>query len=152
MGKPPVPHVSPEAEFSSVDDVIALLRSHGGRATSPKRILLEVLFADDRHLTADQIGEAVQARAPDVHMTTIYRNLEDLQRLGVIAHTHLGHGPVTYHLASHAHAHLVCAECGIRITAPDSIFDGLALEAKAKLGFTIDPHHFAILGRCSACS
>jgi Fe2+ or Zn2+ uptake regulation protein len=128
------------------------MRARGGRATSPKRILLEVLFSDDRHLSAEELGEAVQARAPDVHMTTIYRNLEDLQRLGVVVHTHLGHGPVTYQLASHAHAHLVCSECGARTTAPDELFRGLALAAKTQLGFTIDPHHFAILGRCAACS
>jgi Fur family ferric uptake transcriptional regulator len=152
MGKPLAPHDPSDVEFSSVDDVIALLRAQGGRATSPKRILLEVLFSDDHHLTAEQLGEAVQERAPDVHMTTIYRNLEDLQRLGVIVHTHLGHGPVTYQLAAHSHAHLVCAECGTRITAPDELFQGLALAAKTKLGFTIDPHHFAVLGRCVNCS
>lgn len=152
MGTPLAPQEPKDSGFSSVDEVLALMRARGGRATSPKRILLEVLFGDDRHLSAEELGEAVQARAPDVHMTTIYRNLEDLQRLGVVVHTHLGHGPVTYQLASHAHAHLVCAECGTRITAPDELFQGLALAAKTRLGFTIDPHHFAILGRCAACT
>jgi Fe2+ or Zn2+ uptake regulation protein len=38
------------------------------------------------------------------------------------------------------------------VEAPDELFRGLARTAKAKLGFSIDPHHFAILGRCAACS
>ena len=37
------------------------------------------------------------------------------------------------------------------IEASDDLFSGLARAAKRKLGFSIDPHHFAILGRCADC-
>jgi Fur family ferric uptake transcriptional regulator len=151
MGKPALHNDLQSSEVTSVAEVISLMRSRGGRATAPKRILLEVLFGTKSHLTAEQLGEAVQARAPDVHMTTIYRNLDDLQRLEVVVHSHLGHGPVTYQLAGHAHAHFVCSECGARVTAPDELFSELAREAKAQLGFAIDPRHFAIHGRCKDC-
>jgi Fur family transcriptional regulator, ferric uptake regulator len=139
-------------QFASVDDVLALVRARGGRATSSRRILLEVLFEAEGHLSAEALTASVQARAPDVHLSTIYRNLEDLQRLGVVVHSHLGHGAATYQLASMAHGHLICEECGTMIEAPDELFRGLARSAKAKLGFSIDPYHFAILGRCSSCS
>ncbi len=137
---------------STVDEVLAMLRARGGRATPSRRILLDVLFNLQGHASAEQLAAAVQARAPDVHLSTIYRSLEDLQRLGVVSHTHLGHGPATYLLASQAHAHFICEQCGTMIEAPDELFDGLASTARDKLGFTIDPHHFAMLGRCSACS
>ena len=77
-------------------------------------------------------AEAVPRAAPDVHVSTIYRNLEELEELGVIAHSHLGHGPSSYLLASHAHAHFVCSECGAMIEAPDDIFRGLARAAEAR--------------------
>ena len=48
-------------------------------------------------------------------MSTIYRNLDDMERLGVVTHAHLGHGPAVYHLASTAHGHLVCEGCGTAI-------------------------------------
>lgn len=137
---------------STVDDVLALVRSRGGRATPSRRVLLEVLFEADGHLSAEGLAEAVQARAPDVHISTIYRNLEDLQRLGVVAHTHLGHGPASYQLASLAHAHFICEECGVTIEAPDELFRGLARTARTRLGFSINPRHFAILGRCATCT
>ena len=38
-------------------------------------------------------------KAPDVHLSTIYRNLEELEHLGLISHSHLGHGPSSYLLA-----------------------------------------------------
>jgi Fur family transcriptional regulator, ferric uptake regulator len=141
-----------EADFSSVEAVLAVLRSRGGRVTSSRRILLQVLFEADGHMSAEALAEAVQERAPDVHLSTIYRNLEDLEHLGVISHSHLGHGPSSYLLASHAHAHFICADCGTMIEAPDALFRGLAKTAKAQLGFAIDPKHFAILGRCTRCS
>lgn len=152
MGKPLAPLEADSVNVTTVDDVLALVRSRGGRATSSRRVLLEVLFDADGHLSAEELTEAVQARAPDVHLSTIYRNLEDLQRLGVVVHTHLGHGPATYQLASLAHAHFICEECGTTIEAPDELFRSLARAAKARLGFSIDPRHFAILGRCAACS
>jgi Fur family transcriptional regulator, ferric uptake regulator len=137
---------------ASVDEVLDLLRARGGRVTSSRRILLDVLFEATGHLSVEDLAAAVQSRAPDVNVSTIYRNVEDLERLGVVAHSHLGHGPATYQLASLAHAHFVCESCGVRIEAPDSMFRSLARSAKSDLGFSIDPHHFAILGRCADCS
>ncbi|MGH9043306.1 MAG: Fur family transcriptional regulator [Acidimicrobiales bacterium] len=137
--------------FGSVDEVIALLRARGGRATPSRRILLEVLFDARDHLTAEELAAAVQARAPDVHLSTIYRSVEDLQQLGVVAHSHLGHGPATYQLASMAHSHFICEDCGAIVEAADELFEGLARAVKAKLGFHINPRHFAMLGRCSRC-
>jgi len=151
VSKPIGPNERRAGIFSSVEDVLALVRARGGRATSSRRILLEVLFHSDDHLTAEELAEAVQLRAPDVHISTIYRNVEDLQRLGVVVHSHLGHGAATYQLASLAHAHFICEGCGTMIEAPDDMFRGLARTAKARLGFSIDPRHFAILGRCAAC-
>ena len=144
------PHVEPD--FSSVESVLAYLRSQGGRSTSSRRILLEVLFEADGHMSAEELTEAVQRRAPDVHLSTVYRNLEELEHLGVLSHSHLGHGPSSYLLAAHAHAHLISATCGKTIEAPDDLFRGLARSAKVRLGFSIDPNHFAILGQCAECS
>lgn len=145
-------HHTPRVDIASVEDVLALVRSSGGRATPSRRVLLEVLFETGDHLSAEDLAVAVQARMPDVHLSTIYRNLDELQELGVVVHSHLGHGPVTYQLAANAHAHLICEVCGTRIEAPEEMFRGLARTAKARFGFEIDPRHFAIQGRCADCS
>jgi Fur family transcriptional regulator, ferric uptake regulator len=141
----------PVGTVSTVDDVFELLRAKGGRATSSRRILLETLFETQEHLTAEELAEAVQSRAPDVHISTVYRNLDELQRLGVVMHSHLGHGPATYQLAANAHAHFICEECGAMVEAPVELFTNLAKTVRTRLGFSIDPRHFAILGRCSSC-
>jgi Fe2+ or Zn2+ uptake regulation protein len=140
-----------EAPVATVDDVLALVREHGGRVTSSRRLLLHALFDAPGHRTAEELAEVVQGHAPDVHLSTIYRNLDELERLGVIVHAHLGHGPATYHVAAGAHGHLVCEECGAMIEAPAELFRGLSRAARSRFGFAINPYHFAVLGRCHGC-
>lgn len=142
---------TPRHDVSTVDDVLALVRESGGRVTNSRRLLLEAIFHEPGHHSAENLAVIVQAKAPDVHLSTIYRNLDELERLGVVVHSHLGHGPATYHLAASAHCHFVCEHCGAAVKAPDELFVNLADRAKKQFGFTIDPHHFSIFGRCRNC-
>lgn len=135
-----------------VEEVLELLRARGGRVTTARRQLIEALFGSREHATAEELATVVQGRSPDVHLSTIYRNLDELERLGVIVHTHLGHGPAIYHLASAPHGHLVCETCEATIEAPEELFAELSQAAEERFGFRIDPRHFAVLGRCRACS
>lgn len=140
------------AEADRIELVLAQLRARGGRVTTARRLLLEALFESAHHRTAEELGAEIEARAPDVHMSTIYRNLDELERLGVVVHVHLGHGPATYHLATEVHGHLVCERCGNAVAVPDELFGALARKARSRYGFTIDAHHFAVPGRCHNCS
>jgi Fur family transcriptional regulator, ferric uptake regulator len=138
VSKPQAPLTIDSGDTTTVEGVLDIVRKQGGRITSSRRLLLRALFETKGHHTAEDLAAEVQKQAPDIHLSTIYRNL--------------GHGPATYHLASSAHGHFVCEECGKMIEAPDALFGGLAKDAKARFGFTIDPHHFAMLGRCADCS
>lgn len=146
---PAVPARSADQE--AVEDVLALVRSHGGRATPARRMLLTALFGSTDHKSAEELAAEIRAQAPDVHLSTIYRNLEELERLGVIDSTRLGSGPATYHLASAAHGHLVCEKCGSMTEVPDGMFADLISAARDRYGFTINPHRFAVTGRCANC-
>jgi Fur family transcriptional regulator, ferric uptake regulator len=137
---------------ASVEAIVAQLRDGGTRVTTARRLLLTTLLNAVGHPTADELLAAVRAMAPDVHASTVYRNLEELERLGVVVHTHLGHGAATYHLATEAHGHLVCENCGATIEASSDVFDGLADAARTRYGFTLRPYHFAVLGICAACA
>lgn len=127
------------------------MRSRGVRLTLARRALLEELVAAGGHLTADQLGDRVQAAAGEVHRATIYRSLEALERAGVVEHVHLGHGPAVYHLADDLHQHLVCESCGAVLEAPAGLLVG-AQRRLAATGFRLRAHHFALLGRCRNCT
>jgi Fur family transcriptional regulator, ferric uptake regulator len=147
----PAPAPPGPGHRQAVEDVLALVRRHGGRATPARRLLLNALFDSGEHRSAEELAATVHAQAPDVHLSTIYRNLEELERLGVIDSTRLGNGPATYHLASAAHGHLVCEQCGRMIEVPDEIFADLVQVASGTYGFAINPHRFAVTGRCADC-
>ena len=135
-----------------VDQLLDLLRTNGGRVTSPRRAIVEALVDHDEHPTAEQLLATVQARQPDVHESTVYRFLDELKRLGVINHVHLGHGPAVYHFAEDSHHHLVCQRCDRVIEVPDRALVDLRRQLLDDYHFELDPQHFALLGRCRACA
>lgn len=132
-------------------DRAAVLTSAGLRPTKARVALVDALLSAESHVTAEDLCAAVQDRHPDVHRSTVYRTLDALEHAGVVDHVHLGHGRAVYHLADDPHQHLVCEACGDVIEVPDSVFAELAQRLRRRYGFTIRPHHFAVLGRCRAC-
>lgn len=134
-----------------IEHVLAVVRQHGGRATAAKRLLLRALFDSPGHRSADELATAVHAQVPEVNQTTIYRNLDELERLQIVDKTHLGHGPATYHLTTTAHGHLLCGQCGTLTEVPGELFDALDQATRDRYGFTIQPRRFAAIGLCASC-
>lgn len=132
--------------------ILALLRQQGGRVTTARRALVSALVQAEGHVTAEDLAAQVHGTHPDVHLSTIYRALDTLEALGVLDHTHLGHGRAVYHLADDPHQHLVCEVCGTVIEVPDSTFSQLSSALRERYGFVLRPTHFAVLGRCAACT
>ena len=139
------------AASGDLEEALAAIRSAGGRVTSTKRLLLEILSREEGHRTTDELTAAVQAESPDVAASTLYRILEELERSGLVEHSHAGKGPATYHLRSAAHGHLVCQVCGSMTEADLALFSALVAGADDEFGFAVDPHHFAVLGVCRSC-
>ena len=106
------------------------------------------------HATPDRLAAAVaQDGWPALSLSTIYRNLEALEEVGVVSHTHLDHRSPTYHLSDHAdHLHLVCLSCGAVIESAVTTADPLVGNLLACHGFVADVKHLAIHGWCAACS
>ena len=133
------------------EPILGLLRARGGRVTTCRRVILETFLGIGGHITAETLTARVQTSQPDVHESTVYRFLDELERLGVVDHVHLGHGPAVYHLATDAHHHLVCDKCGTVVEVPESVFNELRTRLQTEFGFTLEPRHFAVTGRCRDC-
>jgi len=132
---------------ATTDRILASLRDRGARVTPVRRAVIVALSRARSHLNAEAIAASVQAEHPDVHVSTIYRNLDVLEQLGIIEHTHLGHRPAVYHLEPD-HQHLVCEVCNRVIDVPVEILDDLAGALRRTYGFTLHPGHFAVMGKC----
>lgn len=135
-----------------IAELVEVLRGHGERVTTARRALLAALVEADDHMSADDLAAVVRDHHPDIHRATIYRSLETLTQLGMVEHSHLGHGPAVYHLADDIHQHLVCEMCDAVIEAPPELFSNLARGLRRRYGFEISSRHFALVGRCRSCA
>src|SRR6202161_2066258 len=87
------------------------LRASGYRGTQQRQLVLDAVTKRE-HATPEEIYAEVKQTAVGVNVSTVYRTLELLEQIGLVTHTHLGHGAHRYHLAAEAqHVHLVCQQC-----------------------------------------
>lgn len=159
-GPMPTDHATPHHRHSHshadrderIASTLELLRRQGGRITTARRAVVTSLYGgDDHHVTAEDVAAAVQTDHPDVHLSTVYRTLEALEALDVVARVDLGTGPAVFHLVDHVHHHLVCDRCGAVTEAPAEVVDALAASLDARFGFAAAPNRLTITGLCRDC-
>src|SRR5260221_81882 len=129
----------------------ATLRASGYRVTPQRQLVLEAVTKLN-HASPEEICTEVQQTARGVNVSTIYRTLELLEQLGLVTHTHLGHGAPSYHIAAGAqHVHLVCRGCG-RVTelAPEAARP-LVTALDEQHGFEPDVGHLTVSAPCGDC-
>lgn len=139
----------PRRPVTDIDAAIALLRSEGHRASATRRLVLEGLLGADGPVSAELLAAGI----PGADLASVYRNLDLFERLGMVRHVHIGHGPGLFALVGEEErTYLVCESCDRldRLPAPE----GEAIRARiaAATGFEAHFTHFPILGLCAACA
>jgi Fur family ferric uptake transcriptional regulator len=91
-----------------------VLRRGGHRLTPQRQLVLRVLEEAGHHLSAEEIGQRVQIVYPGMSLSTVYRTLDLLVRLGLVLEARLGSDRRVYELAGETgeHTHLICRSCG----------------------------------------
>jgi Fe2+ or Zn2+ uptake regulation protein len=136
----------------TLDDILDRLRRDGGRVTASRRAVIDAMLSSaSHHMTAPDVVDAVRAGHPDFHESTVYRTLERLAELGVIARIQIGPGPAVFHLSVAQHHHLVCDRCGSVAEARAGLLDPVAARLRSEHGFVLDPGATPLHGLCAAC-
>ena len=118
------------------------------RLSTARRLVLEALFAADGPVSASYLAKALR-----VDESSVYRNLETLERHGVVRHVHLGHGPGLYTLVNRPEVHyLYCESCSAVTEAAPNEFESIQQAIRDQFGHEPDFRHFAIVGRCRRCA
>ena len=127
------------------------LRASGYRVTPQRQLVLEAVTRLE-HATPEEIFAEIHLTARGVNVSTVYRTLEVLEQVGLVTHTHLGHGAPRYHLAAEAqHVHLVCRDCEKVIQIDPAAVGSLVTVLDADFGFETDVGHLTVFGRCADC-
>lgn len=106
-----------------------------------------------RHLTPSDIYAKARRRQAGIGFSTVYRGLERLRDLGLVAELHVpGVDAATYEPAGPRHAHFRCSKCGaiedVAYAIPARTLRTLAQEH----GFEIDGERVSFEGRCARCA
>jgi Fe2+ or Zn2+ uptake regulation protein len=132
------------------DELSTALRERGMRVTPQRVVLYRALRELDRHVTADELLDAVAARLPNVSLPTIYATLDLLEELGMVRRVQRA-GTTLFDPRTESHHHLICTGCG-SIEDLDSDLDTDALEhAAAGHGFEHQRIEAVVHGRCARC-
>lgn len=137
-------------------------RGRGYRITIAREAILDLLNRTSDHLSAEDVYLEVHKVHPNVGLTTIYRTLELLVRLGLVFKFDFGDGRARYELAEtpkgmRHHHHLVCTQCGRVIDYTDFIDDEIELLSRTEQGlakkfdFAITNHLIQFYGLCNEC-
>jgi Fur family ferric uptake transcriptional regulator len=140
------------AERASAEQAI---RATGRRLTMQRAKILDALRALEGHQAADTIYAEVCRRDPRAEMalSTVYRTLDTLVQMGLVASFEEGTGTTTYEWAgeSEPHHHLVCDACGRVTEVGLASVEALEAEVERKHGFAAEIRHLAIRGQCAGC-
>ena len=124
------------------------MRARGLRVSTARRLVLRALFAAEGPVSAQQL-----ARELAVDTTSVYRNLELLERFGVVRHVHLGHGAGLYVLAGRREfEYLYCERCENVTPVATHDLDPVRSHLEREFGFRAGFTHFAIVGVCKRCA
>jgi len=131
------------------------------RWTVPREVILALLSRTTEHLTAKDIYGALYSLYPGLGLTTVYRTLELLHRLGFVHKVAAGDGQSRYALKREDrgdhHHHLICTKCGKIVDYRDFVQEELELVKKTeeslakKHNFVITDHNIEFLGLCEEC-
>lgn len=137
----------------NLDSAVTKMRDSGLRLSSARRVVLAALYAADGPMSAEQIATGIGGRVPASGIASVYRNLETLERLGIVRHVHLGHGPGLYAIAAHGEReYLTCERCADFLAVPRSEMDEIRGAIRAKFGYRASFAHFPIVGLCAPCA
>ena len=142
------------ADARERDRFLQFLRSRGLRVTQERLALFEEIFAQHKHIDAEELLSAMRSRDLKISRATVYRNLDLLVDCGLVRKQRLGRDRFLYehvHGGQH-HDHLVCTACGrvVEFVSPGIV--ALQAEICRAHGFQPSRHTLQISVLCNECA
>lgn len=131
--------------------VLADGRRHSGAA---RRAVLELLGSQPCALSAVEIDDALRAGGRPVGRASIYRILDELERLRLVQRIQVGQAMARYEpvRGEHEHHHhLVCDSCGSVTPFSDPELERAIDQLSRRVPMRVDVHEIVLHGSCRDC-
>jgi Fur family peroxide stress response transcriptional regulator len=130
----------------------AACRAHDLSVTVQRRRIFEALVGRTDHPTPDQVYAAVRGTLPGVSRTTVYRVLETLVRVGVLAKASSPGAASRVDPRTSRHHHLVCERCERLFDVDeDAVEHRVRPPDVRRQGFAIHGYSIYFTGLCAEC-
>lgn len=129
------------------------LREHSLPVTAQRMAIADVVLGTDRHLSAEDVAEALRAGGAHAGTATIYRTLEVLVRSGLVVERDFGEGFKRYEAARGVphHEHLLCTVCGRVTEFRDERLERMTTLLAEAHDYSRQRHRLVIHGLCGDC-
>jgi Fur family ferric uptake transcriptional regulator len=137
-----------------VERAEAELAAAGHKRGGARRALLELLDGQECALSALEIEEALCAAEAGrrVSRASVYRILDELERLGLVQRVEIGQAMVRYErVCEHHHHHLVCDDCGVIIPFSDPALERAITSLSERVPLRVSEHEIVLRGSCADC-
>ncbi len=124
----------------TADSLKSELNSKGWRLTPQRETILQVFQTLTRgnHLSAEELHDILGQRGEPISLSTVYRTVKLMARMGILRELELAEGHKHYELNSaspHHHHHLVCVQCNRTIEFENDSIWKQGLKQVDKAGF-----------------
>ncbi len=122
----------------------------GLRATSQRALILKIIRHG--HLDADEIYRQARIRQPRLSLSTVYRTLQALKKLGLVEELHFDEAHHHYEMKpSSEHHHLVCLGCGKVVEFACPLSPKMKKDIALEKGFKVVGVEIRMTGYCPKC-
>jgi Fur family ferric uptake transcriptional regulator len=134
----------------------------GHRRGGARDVLIELFAREDCALTVQEIDSRLSAWlaggvvSRPVGIASVYRGVEVLSDLRLIARVDVGDGVARYERAplqqsDHHHHHFVCDRCGLLVPFDDDALEQAIDALENRFGFETNEHEVVLKGVCVGC-
>jgi Fur family ferric uptake transcriptional regulator len=131
------------------------LTEAGFRRGGARQALLEVLDRQPCALSALELEELLRGgEGRAVGRASVYRILDELERLRLVTRVEVGHGIARYEPLrpdGHHHHHLVCDRCGDVAPFTDAELERTIHRLADRVDFDVADHEIVLHGACAGC-
>ena len=127
------------------------IRNLGLKVTGPRLKILSIFEESrSRHLSAEDVYQALKTKSSEVGMATVYRALSNFEKVGILVKSTFEDGKAVFEI-NHGrhHDHLICMECGEVEEFVDEEIERRQKQIAIKKGFTLKNHSLALYGSCN---
>ena len=129
-----------------------VLNRVGMRFTHQRALIMEIIRKGRGHLDADEIYRRAREKEARLSLSTVYRTLQMLKKLGLVEELHFDEEHHHYEVKpSVEHHHLVCLGCGRVIEFNYPLSRYLRKKVPEAKDFNITETEIRMTGYCPKC-